>query len=128
MLRDMRGEQAKSFPNIQTKDLAPVAESRHAKGLPRPAANDDPDQRARSMDLIGLAFSGGGIRSATFNLGILQGLANRNLIPHIDYLSTVSGGGYIGAWLTAWICRGAPIPQPGAREKLGDVQSSLQSE
>ena len=42
-------------------------------------------------DLIGLAFSGGGIRSATFNLGVLQALANANLLNKIDYLSTVSG-------------------------------------
>ena len=48
---------------------------------------------------LGLALSGGGIRSATFNLGVLQGLAEQKLLPHIDYLSTVSGGGYIGSWL-----------------------------
>jgi predicted acylesterase/phospholipase RssA len=53
----------------------------------------------------GLAFSGGGIRSATFNLGILQGLARDGLLPCFDYLSTVSGGGYIGSWLVAWLKR-----------------------
>ncbi|MBA2734205.1 MAG: patatin-like phospholipase family protein, partial [Acidobacteria bacterium] len=52
-----------------------------------------------------LCLSGGGIRSATFNLGILQGLARKRLIGEFDYLSTVSGGGYIGSWLTAWIHR-----------------------
>jgi hypothetical protein len=52
-----------------------------------------------------LCLSGGGIRSATFNLGILQGLARHNLIGEFDYLSTVSGGGYIGSWLSAWIHR-----------------------
>jgi hypothetical protein len=51
--------------------------------------------------LTGLAFSGGGIRSATFNLGILQALRELDLLRHFDYLSTVSGGGYIGAWLTS---------------------------
>ena len=55
--------------------------------------------------LTALAFSGGGIRSATFNLGILQALAKKNLIKKFDYLSTVSGGGYIGSWLAAWIKR-----------------------
>jgi hypothetical protein len=50
-------------------------------------------------NLAGLAFSGGGIRSATFNLGVLQGLKEVDLLRRIDYLSTVSGGGYIGAWL-----------------------------
>jgi hypothetical protein len=61
--------------------------------------------RARESELLGLAFSGGGIRSATFNLGILQGLAKYSLLPRFDYLSTVSGGGYIGSWFTAWIKR-----------------------
>lgn len=58
-----------------------------------------------SKQLTGLAFSGGGIRSATFNLGVLQGLAKLGLLRRFDYLSTVSGGGYIGSWLVAWIHR-----------------------
>jgi len=53
----------------------------------------------------GLALSGGGIRSATFSLGVLQALAAEKKLASFDYLSTVSGGGYIGAWLTAWIHR-----------------------
>ncbi len=53
------------------------------------------------QNLVGLAFSGGGIRSATFGLGVLEALKNQNLLKKIDYLSTVSGGGYIGAWLSA---------------------------
>lgn len=55
--------------------------------------------------LVGLAFSGGGIRSATFNLGVIQALAERKLLRGFDYLSTVSGGGYIGGWLAALIHR-----------------------
>jgi predicted acylesterase/phospholipase RssA len=46
---------------------------------------------------VGLAFSGGGMRSAAFNLGILQGLAQAKLLDKIDNLSTVSGGGYVSA-------------------------------
>src|SRR5260370_31405422 len=55
--------------------------------------------------LIGLAFSGGGIRSATFNLGVIQALAKASspLLRYFDYISTVSGGGYIGSWLMAWM-------------------------
>jgi len=49
----------------------------------------------------GLALSGGGIRSATFSLGVLIALARRDLLPQFDYLSTVSGGGYIGSFLSA---------------------------
>ncbi len=52
-----------------------------------------------------LCLSGGGIRSASFGLGVLQGLAKYDLLSKFDYLSTVSGGGYIGSWLTAWIHR-----------------------
>jgi hypothetical protein len=52
-------------------------------------------------NLIGLALSGGGIRSATFNLGVLQGLQEFDLLRWIDYLSSVSGGGFIGSWLVA---------------------------
>jgi hypothetical protein len=62
-------------------------------------------QDALEMDLLGLALSGGGIRSATFNLGVLQGLAELGLLKRLDYLSTVSGGGYIGSWLAAWVKR-----------------------
>jgi len=51
-------------------------------------------------DAVGLALSGGGIRSATFNLGILQALERFGFLKHVDYLSTVSGGGYIGSCLT----------------------------
>lgn len=53
--------------------------------------------------LTGVSFSGGGIRSATFNLGVLQGLAQLGLLPHVDYLSSVSGGGYIHEFLAGWI-------------------------
>lgn len=48
----------------------------------------------------GIALSGGGIRSASFSLGVLTSLAKRNVLPRFDYLSTVSGGGYAGAFLT----------------------------
>jgi hypothetical protein len=53
--------------------------------------------------VTGLAISGGGIRSATFSLGVLVALAQRNLLPQFDYLSTVSGGGYLGAFLSAFV-------------------------
>ena len=52
-----------------------------------------------STSQVGVALSGGGIRSATFSLGILQALARHHLLRKIDYLSTVSGGGYIGSFL-----------------------------
>jgi hypothetical protein len=66
---------------------------------------DGPTKIAADAPLVGVALSGGGIRSGTLNLGILQGLAHLGLLPFIDYLSTVSGGGYIGTWLHGVIRR-----------------------
>ena len=63
----------------------------------------DPQRTPAKSSLIGLAFSGGGIRSATFNLGVLHALAQARLLRAFDYLSSVSGGGYIGGWLMAWM-------------------------
>jgi Patatin-like phospholipase len=63
---------------------------------PRPLIRPGP-----RAGLVGLAFSGGGIRSATFNLGLLQSLARHNILRYCDYLSTVSGGGYIGSCLSS---------------------------
>jgi hypothetical protein len=65
-----------------------------------------------------LAISGGGIRSATFALGVLVALARRNLLYQFDYLSTVSGGGYLGAFLTTFLnaeTAACQIPQIGLR-------------
>jgi hypothetical protein len=53
----------------------------------------------------GVSLSGGGIRSASFCLGGLQALAKYGVLSRIDYISTVSGGGYIGAGLQWLLCR-----------------------
>ena len=50
--------------------------------------------------LLGLSLSGGGIRSASFALGVLHALVRAGKLRHFDYLSTVSGGGYTGTALT----------------------------
>ncbi|MBX9647950.1 MAG: patatin-like phospholipase family protein [Xanthobacteraceae bacterium] len=56
-------------------------------------------------DVSALCLSGGGIRSAAFALGVVQGLAAKQVLHRFDYLSTVSGGGYLGGFLTAWVAR-----------------------
>ncbi len=81
-------------------------------------AEDGPKQQSRCKDwswplreegapreLIGLCFSGGGIRSATFNLGVLEGLQELDMLRQVDYLSTVSGGGFVGGWLVGNVRR-----------------------
>jgi hypothetical protein len=58
---------------------------------------------AQTPHATGLAISGGGIRSATFSLGVLVALAQRGLLAQFDYLSTVSGGGYLGSFLSTFL-------------------------
>jgi len=48
---------------------------------------------------LGIALSGGGIRSATFNLGLLQAFNSKGLLKRADYLSSVSGGEYINSFV-----------------------------
>ncbi|TWT66182.1 patatin-like phospholipase domain-containing protein [Allorhodopirellula solitaria] len=68
-----------------------------------PSANADhpgtPGEEPRN--LTGLALSGGGIRSALFNDGFLQALSHRGLLRYVDFLCSVSGGGYIAGHLTS---------------------------
>jgi hypothetical protein len=84
-----------SFVQVFPSEMCVIRKAREKRQVPA-------RQRPLEQDLVGLAFSGGGIRSATFNLGVIQALAKHNLLNLVDYLSTVSGGGYIGSWLSSW--------------------------
>jgi hypothetical protein len=64
-------------------------------------------------DAVGLALSGGGIRSATFCLGVIQVLTDRGLLQDVDYMSTVSGGGYTGSFITSRVGGGANLSSMG---------------
>jgi hypothetical protein len=64
-----------------------------------------------------LCLSGGGIRSAAFGLGVVGALARRGVLEKFDFLSTVSGGGYVGSWLSTWIHR-HPQGLPGVVNEL----------
>jgi len=85
-----------------------VTES-HDRPIPRAEMLDAEREHLRSAgrpDTGGysaLCLSGGGIRSASFALGVIQALAQRRLLEGFDYLSTVSGGGFAGGWLSAWL-------------------------
>jgi hypothetical protein len=96
----------------------------------RSGAGENPDEVEKrkafyrslnKLDRAALSLSGGGIRSATFCLGVIQALAaydvapapaegeekspslpENSLLGRFQFLSTVSGGGYIGSWLSAW--------------------------
>lgn len=90
----------------------------------------DPEARLRAVHArihaqgpSAVCLSGGGVRSATFALGVLQGLAHIGVLRKVDYLSTVSGGGYIGGWLTAWLHRAGPRGQAEVMRQLDPEQS-----
>ncbi len=89
------GQVVETFPQVLQAERAYIAERRKLAGPLEQSA--DPEK----LRPIGLALSGGGIRSATFNLGILQALSRLGVLPYVDYLSTVSGGGYIGSCLSS---------------------------
>ncbi len=81
-----------------------ISDAEHDALRIRRAHNGESTAADDGTPLIGLALSGGGIRSATFCLGLLRGLAQRGLLKRFDYLSTVSGGGYIGAMFARLVC------------------------
>jgi predicted acylesterase/phospholipase RssA len=99
------------FNDVFRAEIAVINERRARQEPPRvavvlePEADDHvgepvlgPDEEAK---LVGLALSGGGVRSSAFCLGALQALHEAGVLAQVDYLSTVSGGGYIGCSLSA---------------------------
>src|SRR5205085_5309786 len=117
----------------------------------KPITNTHPDEIikaekeyigiAKDKKGTGLAISGGGIRSASFGLGVMQALVANSQLSKVDYMSTVSGGGYIGAALT-WALRqeGAkagttadtfPLGKrrrPGSKDEVNADQANQQDE
>jgi hypothetical protein len=69
-----------------------------ARRLKARVPSSDLGAKELPSDTLGLALSGGGIRSATFCLGFLQVLAGHDVLRRLDFLSTVSGGGYCGGF------------------------------
>jgi len=113
----MGGYLVAAEPEAKPLDLADVliAEYRHNHGEPDETYAADLAGGMGSLPAVqrllhrrqqwALCISGGGIRSATFGLGVIEGLSKLGLLDRFDYLSTVSGGGYVGGWLTGWIHR-----------------------
>lgn len=130
------------------KPVYPILDPPSPESLPPPTAPVPPQlltvyQALNADNRWALCLSGGGIRSAAFALGILQRIAALEVtskrqgeepgsaLKQFEYLSTVSGGGYIGSWLSAWLfqerrrekeCRKRIIP-PIGRALSGDPPS-----
>ena len=90
------------------------------------AADQDVRRRHEQAGHAALCLSGGGVRSASFGLGVLQGLARAGVLEGFDYLSTVSGGGYVGGWLSAWRLRAAGRGEPDPADQLaGEIEPDV---
>jgi Patatin-like phospholipase len=89
------------FPNALSSRQVDEKEQKFI--LERRRIRNPESATAEMNDAIGLAFSGGGIRSATVCLGVVQVLAKNELLAEVDYLSTVSGGGYFGSFLSSYL-------------------------
>jgi hypothetical protein len=89
--------------NLETPDLEAYRRAQEAGA----GAEERLKKLLHDANLSALCFSGGGIRSASFGLGVLMQLARisspSGALNEIDYVSTVSGGGYVGSWLTGYI-------------------------
>ncbi len=96
----------KGFDAVLAREYETIRARRNTFGITSSIGTEEqPDQRP--ADLFGIALSGGGIRSSSFCLGALQALDQYGLLCRADYLSTVSGGGYIAASMVAAMNAGA---------------------
>ncbi|MEM6963306.1 MAG: hypothetical protein AAF573_00985 [Bacteroidota bacterium] len=86
-------EKAIKYHEVIEQETTLLQKRRKKLGLEKSEALDD--------NKFGIALSGGGIRSATINLGFLETLNEFNILKRADYISTVSGGGYTGAYIQA---------------------------
>lgn len=118
------------FHEIFAREVAAISERRKRFGRPEikleeesVARDGTPTMRpTAASNVVGLALSGGGIRSAAFCLGAMQALHERGVIDRTDYLSTVSGGGYIGTSMTVAMSTGSAGQFPFTSDlKEGEV-------
>ncbi len=105
------GTDQDSFETLSTYDVLKHEFEEIWGDFPTPSSLQSYYAAALEKKQAALCLSGGGIRSAAFGLGVVEALAQKGLLSQFHYLSTVSGGGYIGGFLTRWI-----------KERNGDVR------
>jgi hypothetical protein len=109
-------------PKLAAFEAAAVKKRREAA---HPESADAPcGENGLPLDAVGVALSGGGIRSATFCLGVFRALARNDLVRRVDLLSTVSGGGYFGSFLGGLF---TPRPKTEPRPRADEVRQTLLS-
>lgn len=79
-------------------ELKEISRRRELVGIDSPPLEGPPTVE---LGLVGMSLSGGGIRSATFSLGVIQELVEDGQFARVDYLSTVSGGGFLGGCISS---------------------------
>jgi hypothetical protein len=104
------------FGTVRSKEKEIIDKQRKIRGQ-LPGSNSDPDE------FLGLALSGGGIRSAAFAFGAMAALKDSGVLHRVDYLSTVSGGGFAGTALT-WYVRQIEELSSRDKDKQPDFRSS----
>lgn len=109
---------APEFTDVLATEHAAIRARRQAVGLDAASGADDVPP-----ELVGLSLSGGGIRSATFSFGVVQALSAAGLLPFVDYLSTVSGGGFIGGAVSSLLSTPQAGPQPDRFPLVGPPDS-----
>lgn len=122
MLNPEEGACERSWADpILNREKAFLQQKREREGC---CGGGDDDAGGGADPVVGIALSGGGIRSATFNLGILTVLERLGLLRMADYLSTVSGGGYVGSYVIANRMQGQRLSEAdGAENKpLGHLR------
>lgn len=124
-----RREIAKVTPeNVTPTAGASVLRAASSAAGPGPATLAPPPRVGGPLkNVIGLAFSGGGVRSSTFSLGVLQAFAKRNFLRHVDFVSSVSGGaftaGFLGRLFTRERVKQSGDPVGRAQDILKENQS-----
>jgi hypothetical protein len=92
--------QTVNFKDVFRSELGAIRDRHNKLGATKIKQDNAATDPTTALELTGITCSGGGIRSASFCLGVLQGLQFKKTLDRMDYLSTVSGGGYIGTTLT----------------------------
>ncbi len=90
--------QWQKFQNIFESELKYIRRRRD-NILPGDSSNGNESTDEIKRSLFGIALSGGGIRSSTFNMGILNFLNEKKILKLADYISSVSGGGFIHSYI-----------------------------
>jgi hypothetical protein len=106
--------EAYNFAAVFESEKIAISEQCRKRGVAEDLKLDE-EAGSPVPDRLGIALSGGGIRSACVALGIIQSLARARILRQVHYISAISGGSYCMSFLTAWIKREQGLAKVEAR-------------